>query len=209
MNPRTVSLANQTGGVGKATVVLTAAAALTVLAGCTDLLSELDPVPEADATVTQSTTVVRVIDGDTIAVQPTDELPATNDDGNEHVVRLLGIDAPEMNFYDDEDPECGAQAATDYLAELLPEAAAVTVVYDERADETDRYGRSLAYIESPETEDAGLAMLTEGHAAAWVPQSAPDPERLPTYEDAMTTAQRDRTGSWAQCPAIGRAGANA
>lgn len=188
---------------------LAGVAILVVLTGCTDLLSELDPAPEPDATAEQSATMVRVIDGDTIAVQPTDELPATNDDGDEHVVRLLGIDAPEMNFYEAEDPECGAQAATDYLAELLPEAAAVTIVYDERADETDRYGRSLAYIESPQADDAGLAMIAEGHAAAWVPQSAPDPERLTSYEDAMATAQSGRTGAWAQCPAIGRAGATA
>lgn len=188
---------------------LAGVALLVALTGCTDLLSELDPAPEADAAAEQSTTIVRVIDGDTIAVQPTDQLPATNDDGDEHVVRLLGIDAPEMNFSEAEDPECGAQAATDYLAELLPEAAAVTVVYDERADETDHYGRSLAYIESPQADDAGLAMIAEGHAAAWVPQSAPDPERLTSYEDAMATAQRDHTGAWAQCPAIGRAGATA
>ena len=207
----TINDDNRQGGAAArgAMRVLTGAVAVTVLAGCAELLSEPGPASEADAAVAPSTTVVRVIDGDTIAVQPTEELPATNDDGDEHVVRLLGIDAPEMNFYDDEDPECGAEAATDYLTELLPEAAAVTVIYDEHADETDRYGRSLAYIESPETDDAGLAMITEGHAAAWGPQSAPDPERLPTYEDAMTTAQHDRTGAWAQCPAIGRAGATA
>lgn len=189
--------------------LLTGTAALVALTGCTGLLFEPDAAPEADTAGASSATVVRVIDGDTIAVEPTEDLPSTNDDGDEHVVRLLGIDAPEMNFYDDESPECGAQEATDYLTELLPEAVAVTIVSDEAADETDRYGRSLAYIESPETDDVGLAMITEGHAAAWVPQSTPDPERLPTYEDAMTTAQTDRTGAWAQCPAIGRAGANA
>lgn len=180
--------------------------ALATLVGCSAYVSEQGNPPAGDAAKESTTAVVRVIDGDTIAVRPADDLPATNDDGDEHVVRLLGIDAPEMNFYDDEPPECGAQNATDYLAELLPEATTVTVTYDEHADETDRYGRSLAYIEGTETADAGLSMIAAGHATAWTPRSAPAPERFSAYREAMTTAQSDRAGGWEHCLTIGRAG---
>lgn len=184
--------------------LLAGALSLGALAGCAVLP---EPAPAAGDGLT--TSVVRIIDGDTVAVQPTDQLPATDDAGAEHVVRILGIDAPEMNHTGDQDPECGAEDATEHLAELLPDGSEVAVMYDEKADKSDRYGRSLAYIESPDVDDAGLSMVTAGHAAPWVPQSEPEPARFSTYEAAMRDAQAAGAGGWAQCPTIGRAGATA
>ncbi|WP_157109141.1 thermonuclease family protein [Cryobacterium arcticum] len=39
-------------------------------------------------------TLIRVVDGDTITVVPSELLPAIDDAGTEHAVRLLGIDTP-------------------------------------------------------------------------------------------------------------------
>ena len=54
--------------------------------------------------------VVRVIDGDTIWVQGS---------GPVEKVRLLGIDAPEMN-YGKARPECGATRLSDRFADVRP-----------------------------------------------------------------------------------------
>ena len=124
------------------------------------------------------TAVVRVVDGDTIVVRAVaGEHQPTNGSGAQHTVRLLGIDTPEMNSGKGV-AECGAQAATDRLEELLPADTTVTLTYDTHADRTDRYGRSLAYVTVVSSgEDANRAMVAEGYAVAWIPKGEPQPER--------------------------------
>lgn len=79
----------------------------------------------------------RVIDGDTIVVE----------EGHiQETVRLVGIDAPEMNATNSRPPECYAPEATNLLAALLPLGTAVTLVPDPTQDERDQYGRLLAYV---------------------------------------------------------------
>lgn len=163
-------------------------------------------------------TVVRVIDGDTLAVTPTKELPATNEAGDEHVIRLLGIDAPEMNSHSSKKdagltPQCGAQEATDNLADMLL-GFKVTVVYDAKADKTDKYNRSLAYVgllDPSEASfpgntftDANMAQVALGHAEAWFPQGEPTPERYRLYTASMQAAEHEDAGSWASCDSMGR-----
>jgi micrococcal nuclease len=93
--------------------------------------------------------VARVVDGDTVRVLV---------DGDEVVVRVLGIDTPEM-------PDgCGAQAATDELARLLPAGAPVVLVMDGSADTVDRYGRWLRRIEAGGL-DVGEGLIAAGLAA--------------------------------------------
>lgn len=161
------------------------------------LLNLDDGMPTA--TTGSEATVIRVIDGDTLAVEPTEELAATNEDGTEHVVRILGIDAPEMHYGDSEAPECGAQEATDRLGKLLPAGARVHLVHDGQADHVDRYGRSLAYVDLDDATDAGTEMTAGGYATAWYPRGEPEPERFTTYRDAATEARDAGTGSWATC----------
>lgn len=146
--------------------------------------------------------IVRVIDGDTIAVAP---IPGTldpnNDAGDEHRVRLVGIDTPEMNYSSDEAPECGAQEATDHLDEILTEGQDVTLRWDAYADRTDRYGRSLAYVSTDDspTGDVGGAQITGGYAIPYVPQGEPRPEMLDLYEAAYAEALEDQTGPISAC----------
>jgi micrococcal nuclease len=128
---------------------------------------------------------IRVIDGDTIAVQPTGSLEA--DPYGEHSVRLLGIDAPEMHKTSAEGPDCGAQAATDHLKALL----------------ADRYGRSLAYVEAG-GHDLNLEQAQGGFAEAWYPYGEPAPTHFATYDAAAKTAETSKAGSWGACGTLGR-----
>lgn len=152
----------------------------------------------------QVATVVRVVDGDTIAVHPDAAFPATNESGTEHVIRLLSIDTPEMNKMGDAPAECGAQAALDYLAGLLGAGDEVAVIFDSRADQTDRYGRSLAYVQLADGTDVALSMVRDGFAAAWYPQGEPEPERYPAYVEAQQAAASSNAGAHASCDSIGR-----
>ena len=109
------------------------------LTGCQTLsashLTESEQPQQAKASASSSTlsaTLIRVVDGDTIAVEPTSDLPDTGYD--EHSVRLLGIDAPEMHKTTNEAPDCGAEAATDHLRQLLASATYVTLVFDPVSD---------------------------------------------------------------------------
>lgn len=193
---------------------------VTVLAGCRveDFLPEPDRGPAAGGSVGQDdepeaspvlTEVTRVIDGDTIAVAPVEgELEASGDDADEHIVRLLGIDTPEMNYHSGEKPECGAREATEHLESLLSRGTAVVVSYDPEADRTDRYGRSLAYVDLADggdgTADVAHQQVAGGYAVAWIPSGEPEPERFSDLVTAQQSAQHSGAGSWGTCGTFGR-----
>lgn len=80
-------------------------------------------------TQSETRTVVRVIDGDTLIVN-----------GDERV-RLIGIDAPEVG-------ETGFVEAGQALAELAPVGSDITITYG--ADRYDQYGRTLGYLSTDE-----------------------------------------------------------
>lgn len=167
-----------------------------------------DPVPAESSTApepkTIDTTIVRVVDGDTIAVEAVAGLDANTSTGDGHSVRLLGIDAAEMNRHTDAEAECGAEAATEHLEGMLSTGDDVTLVYDDMADRNDHYGRSLAYVERAGSQDVNLAQVADGYAMPWYPSSASEPERLGQYRDAATTAVSANLGAHSECDAIGR-----
>lgn len=149
--------------------------------------------------------LVRVIDGDTVAVAADEEagLPATNSAGTEHSVRLLGIDTTEMNFYSDEEPDCGAQEATNHLMWSIGDLEAagsieVTLVYDEASDRYDAYDRSLAYLEVG-VIDINQKMVADGWAVAWYPGSAEEPSRYADYVKMQESAESLLSGGWGLC----------
>lgn len=162
---------------------------------------------EANEPDVVQTKVIRVIDGDTIAVQPVDDVLETtgeHDGVAEHVVRLLGIDAPEMNYGKDIAPQCGAQTATNHLGSILPEQLPVIIQYDDSADRTDRYGRSLAYVSTPGDGDAGRQQIIDGYAMPWYPEGEPEPERIPEYRSGANSAASSYAGLHSQCQSICR-----
>lgn len=188
-------------------------AALLALSACEDgILGEIESMGSQDYGASDTdvrvieTTAERVVDGDTVTVALAEDLEATNEAGTEHSVRVLGLDAPEMNFTSSEDPECGAEEATDELTDLLFEGDQgrdVTLVFDEHADEIDRFGRSLAYIEV-DGVDAGAHVIEAGYAAAWYPSSEPEPERYNEYAQLQQEAKGSGAGAWGQCESMGR-----
>lgn len=135
--------------------------------------------------------VTSVADGDTLTVRDSAGFPT--------VVRLLGINAPEM-AHDRQPAECGAEAAKTALT-TLTKGRRVTLFTDPGSERTDRYGRLLAYVEGPEG-DVAEQLLRRGLVIAWHPASAPRPSRAHAYESAQATAESTHAGSWSQCAAF-------
>lgn len=199
-------------------IVSAAMATTTVLAGCSQeaLVGEVEPTgsedhgsAQQDAAADQEQNeheveapVVRVVDGDTIVVEPSAQLPANTSSDDGHSVRVLGIDTPEMDW-DDGDHQCGAAEATQLMESMVTEGDTVTLVYDEEADQFDRFDRSLAYVESAGV-DTGAIIVAEGYGAAWYPSSAPQSQRHDQYLDAQRAAEQNGSGAWADCESMGR-----
>jgi endonuclease YncB( thermonuclease family) len=108
----------------------------------------LTPDPEPDAASEPETyTVVEVVDGDTVNV--------VADNGAPSVVRLIGIDTPEMD-------SCEGVYAQQALHSLIG-GKQVNLVLGGDGEDTDKYSRLLRYVDSG-TTDAGLAMIANGYA---------------------------------------------
>ncbi|HEY5878342.1 MAG TPA: excalibur calcium-binding domain-containing protein [Nakamurella sp.] len=113
--------------------------------------TDTSPRTTSGSPVTQAGYVVTsVVDGDTVRVRPAGS-------GSELRVRLIGIDAPETG-------SCEASAATAAL-EALALDRTVTLTMGGDGEDLDPYGRALRYLDTTEG-DAGLAMITGGHAIA-------------------------------------------
>lgn len=74
----------------------------------------------------------KCIDGDTIKVIRKKE---------EITVRLLAIDTPEVNK-----KEYYAKEASEYTCNLIKNAKKIELEYDSKSNETDKYGRVLAWV---------------------------------------------------------------
>src|SRR5699024_839563 len=119
--------------------------------------------------------------------------------GDRPRVRLRVINTPEIP-HDGEPGQCGREAATEQLRALLPEGTPVQLISDPEADDEDRYGRLLRYVELEDGTDTGAALITAGYAYAWAPSSEPAPTRTADYEAATATARDAGAGSWSTCP---------
>ncbi len=128
-------------------------------------------------------TVTRVADGDTLRVEL--------DSGREERVRLLGIDAPELN-----PAECfGGEARA--RARALADGQRVRLVLDATQGERDRFERVLAYVLLGESDDLGRRLVTEGYASVFV-FDRPF-KRVESYRDAQDSARRGSRGLWGNC----------
>jgi len=61
-------------------------------------------------------------------------------------IRMIGLDAPESNTSRYGYVECFGAQASEHLKSLLNNASALTIEKDPSQGETDKYGRTLAYI---------------------------------------------------------------
>jgi micrococcal nuclease len=147
-----------------------------------------DP-PTAEAT-RRAGRIVQVIDGDTLRVRLSS--------GRTERVRLIGIDTPEPRRAGT--PECGAERASEYMRQIALDSGRgreVTLVSDPTQDRTDRFGRTLAYVDAPGIGDLGRLMVQAGWAKVYV-YEAPF-ARHDRYQTALEEAKRRGAGVWGQC----------
>lgn len=113
--------------------------------------------------------LLRIADGDTITAECAD---------GKVRVRLWGIDAPESG-----QKPWGARSRK-ALQQLLDDTLTLEIV------DVDRYGRSVARIESG-GRDVNLLLVSQGHAVVYRRYN-----RDPAYRKAEQDAKRKRLGIW-------------
>lgn len=112
------------------------------------------------------TTVVRVVDGDTLVVR---------ENNTDYKVRLIGVDTPESVHRDKSKNTKEGIIASQFTKDLLPVSTPVFLEYD--ISLKDKYDRVLAYVwlEKPEknpdknqikTKMVNGILLDKGHAKA-------------------------------------------
>lgn len=161
----------------------------------------LSTVPSRAATTGTAATglveaeLIEVIDGDTVRVRL---------NGQEELVRLVGIDSPEAGGpY--RDPECYGKEATDLLRELVPIGRTVQLERDQ--SDRDRFGRLLRYVwllgARGEPIMLNKVLIAEGTARAR--SYSPDTKYQTMLKEAEATAISREAGRWDEC-ARGRGG---
>ena len=134
----TVTVSDQAGRASPAKSPITAAAVASLL--------PLAPVNDFGP-------VVRVIDGDTLAIKL---------NGREERVRLLGINAPET--VDPKMPvQCFGPEASNRAKDLLT-GQTVRLELDPSQGRYDKYGRLLAYVWLADGTNVNLKMIQDGYA---------------------------------------------
>jgi endonuclease YncB( thermonuclease family) len=132
------------------------------------------------STIAAETVGVRqVVDGDSLHLV----------DGRK--VRLIGINSPELGR-DGKTDEPLAVKARDELEKML---AAQVIKLKLGPDNTDRYGRTLAYVMLPDGSSAGEKMLRMGLASMIA--IPPNVGHLDRYRQAEVSARQQRIGIWA------------
>lgn len=132
-------------------------------------------------------TVIKVADGDTVTLRDTD--------GRKHRIRLLGIDAPELQ-------QAHGQAAKKWLTERVLDNQIKVQVVDK-----DRYKRLIAILQAtPENciksecdtlIDINLQLVQQGHAWWYKRYQYNQPKQdRPLYEQAHNKAKADKIGLW-------------
>ena len=142
------------GGIAAAVLIVGGIAAASTNKGNTATAS----VPAAPLTVTKTapppapltTTVTRVVDGDTVET--------TDTAGTVLTIRIIGIDAPEMGT-------CEGPPAAEAMAAIALNHT-VTLQTGGDGKDLDKYGRSLRYVYLDTATDSGLTLLRQGHAIA-------------------------------------------
>jgi len=144
--------------------------------------------PETNKAVVQqeSATVIRVIDGDTIVVSL---------NGREQSVRLIGVDAPEINS-SPRGAECFGPESQSYLVENLKEGDQVVLEYDESQGRYDKYDRLLAYVFLGE-QNMGELMIQNGYASEFTYKR--DYRYQSAYKAAENFANMNDYGLWIEC----------
>lgn len=175
VRPTPMSVVRAVGGAAMTIALLTACGG-----GATD--AELEPGVQHGPY-----DVVRVVDGDTIRVDR---------NGEEIVVRLIGINTPET-VAPNRPVECFGPEASE-RAKQLADGAQVWLEYDEVSGLTDKYDRTLAYVWLTPDTMLNEVLVLEGFAEEYPYSKGARYEQ--EFADAEREAQRDGAGLWSACP---------
>ncbi len=143
----------------------------------------------------QTTTVVRVVDGDTLKVRYW---------GKEESIRLIGIDTPEsrVNKKTKRDAKRSGQdiktiiamgkRATEYVESLVKSGDLITIEFD--AQERDRYGRLLGYVYLSNGKMLNEEIVKAGYAN--VMTIPPNVKHKDKFLKAYKHARERKRGLW-------------
>jgi endonuclease YncB( thermonuclease family) len=161
----------------------TAAACLvTIVVGNGMIVSS--PSVAADPTGTTAI-VLKVVDGDTIDIR--------DDNRGRLRVRILGIDTPETKK-PGVTVGCWGPEATEFAQSTLV-GQRVALVPDPTQDQTDRYGRTLAYLVRADGWDYSIEAARAGAAHSYVYGGVPV-SRYEAIAEAEREAQAAHRGLW-------------
>jgi micrococcal nuclease len=135
--------------------------------------------------------VQAVVDGDTLRVRLAD--------GNTTRVRLLMADASEhtaTRTSTGHHMHCGGTAALNHMASIIKPGDRLRLTADPTQDDTDRYGRRLAYI-SQDGRDTGRLMIRAGWAEVYT-YDQPG-LRVVACQAAALSARTHHRGVYAAC----------
>ena len=108
------------------------------------------------AFASDTATVLRVVDGDTLVVQV---------DGRKERVRLLGVDTPETVHPNKPVEYFGKEASA--FTKRMAEGKDVRLEADPENNDKDRYGRLLRYVWLPNGKLLNLLIVQEGYGHAY------------------------------------------
>lgn len=156
------------------------AASLAILGAC-------GPAQEGSARRldTGALSVSRIVDGDTFHVLR---------GGRDLIVRLIGVDAPEVGWYGGE-PECYGARSGRFLVRLI-EDEEVRLEFDR--ERLDPYGRTLAYAYLPGRGMVNVVLVRRGLAAVTI--FPPNDRHEGRLRRAQAAAQGAGAGLWSGCP---------
>jgi micrococcal nuclease len=128
--------------------------------------------------------VSRVIDGDTIVL---------NIDKQEVKVRLIGVDTPET-VHPQKPVEAYGKEASIFLSNLL-KGEKVYLEYEKGTQETDKYGRLLAYLyRVPDKLFINLEIIRQGYGHAYTKYPF---KYMELFRDCERQARESAKGLWA------------
>jgi len=142
---------------------------------------------------TELHTVIKVIDGDTIAVEI---------DGKTETLRLIGIDTPET-VHPNKPVQCFGIEASSKAKETLS-GQTVRLEADTAQGERDKYGRLLRYIFLENGTNFNKMMIVQGYAFEYTYQGIPYQYQT-EFKQAEEKARAAKLGLWADDACAGEA----
>lgn len=126
--------------------------------------------------------VLKVIDGDTLRLQ------------DERSVRLIGVNAPEID-YENGHSEPLAEKARDFLQALIGQQQGfILIQYDVETE--DRHGRQLAHVFSRQGSNIQMQLIASG-LGVWI-AVPPNLQYLDCYRAQEEKARQQKLGVWTQ-----------